>query len=881
MRCSIRAYDARMTDPVGWIGLDGPAPSAEVHGEKAALLATAANAGLPVPPGFVLPTDFDGDLRVPLARLEQATGRTLGAADAPLLLSVRPSAAIGAGGVAPAILDIGINSASLAGLIAEHGDRVAHDLHRRLIHSWGTGAKGVEGEEFEYALHDALRFSGARSETELTPDQLISLAETCLQLIEDETGEPFPDDPLTQLQSAITGLQAAWSSRRARLRRLALGVDEKMPLAIIVQQMVLGLGTNAGAGFADLRDEASGEPHLSGRYLDDAQGEDALMGLRTPMVLTAEERHKMGLQHLSLQESAPNIVAALVQAGSVLEKAIGDAVSVEFTRNEAELWVLEVRRARRSAKAAVRIAVDLATEGAISRSQALMRVDPAHLEEQLHPAIDPDAARELLGQGLPASPGAAAGALVFSPDAAEAAAARGRTTILTLVETSPEDIRGMHAAGGVLTVRGGMTSHAAVVARGLGKPCVVGARELVLDREAGTLTTPDGTVLGEGDVVTIDGTTGQLLAGEVSMIQPETSGAFAELMDWADQERRMGVRANADTGHDAQLSRDFGAGGIGLCRTEHMFFQRGRITPMREMILAETEEERREALAQLLPMQRGDFVELFQAMPGAPVTVRLLDPPLHEFLPHGEAELREMAAAMDVAVAKVARRADELAEFNPMLGKRGCRIGIAYPEIYEMQARAIFEAAIEAGRATGAPVRPEIMIPLVSAVRELEVLSERIETVADAVHAEQGAMVDFTIGVMIETPRACLRAGDIAATAGFLSFGTNDLTQMLYGLSRDDAGRFIPDYVAQGVFRHDPFHSLDIEGVGEIMEMAIERARQANAQISLGLCGEHGGDPASVDFCERVGLDYVSCSPFRVPVARLSAAQAAIRARSS
>jgi len=597
------------------------------------------------------------------------------------------------------------------------------------------------------------------------------------------------------------------------------------------------------------------------------------------MVLTSKERRERGLRASALEELAPDVIPALREAGAKLEAAIGDAVSLEFTVESGRVKILEVKRAKRTARAAVRIAVDLAEGGIIERDAALMRIDPGHLEEQLHPAVDPAARRTLLGTGLPASPGAASGPLAFSPDAAEAAAARGEQAILALIETSPEDIRGMHAAAGVLTVRGGMTSHAAVVARGLGKPCVVGARDLALEAAEGQLRTADGAALSAGTVVTVDGTAGQILDGRMPMIQPEATGAFATLLAWADAARRMDVRVNADTGPDARIAEAFGAKGIGLCRTEHMFFQRGRITAMREMILAETVDERKAALEKLLPMQRDDFVELFQAMPGRPVTVRLLDPPLHEFLPHGEGEMRDMAASLDVPVSKVETRADELAEFNPMLGKRGCRIGIAYPEIYEMQARAIFEAAIKAARITGSPVRPEVMIPLVSAVREIDVLKGHIDRIAALVNEIESDMVDYTVGVMIETPRACLRAADIAATCGFLSFGTNDLTQMLYGLSRDDAGRFMHDYVAGAVFAHDPFHSLDVEGVGEMIRIAIERARRRDPTISLGLCGEHGGDPASVDFCERAGLDYVSCSPYRVPVARLAGAQAAIRAR--
>lgn len=659
-----------------------------------------------------------------------------------------------------------------------------------------------------------------------------------------------------------------------------MGQDPDAPLALIVQAMAFGIGADgSGAGIASLRDETTGRRRLTGRFLPQAQGEDALMGMRTPHVLTETERTELGQQEVSLATFAPGAAKALAGIADMIEPAIGDAVGLEFTIEAGALKILDIRRAKRSARAALQIAVDLAEAGVISREDALMRVDPGHLEEQLHPAIDPDAPRDLVGRGLPASPGASSGPLVFSPDAAEALAQRNGAAILALIETSPEDIRGMHAAKGVLTVRGGMTSHAAVVARGLGKPCIVGAKDLNLDRREGVLTAAGGRTFREGDIVTVDGTTGQVLAGEIAMIQPEASGAFATLLGWADETRRLGVRANADTGDDADTALGFGAEGIGLCRTEHMFFQQGRITAMREMILAETEDERRAALETLLPMQREDFITLFTKMSGRSVTVRLLDPPLHEFLPHGEAELREMAAALNQPVAKVAARAADLAEFNPMLGKRGCRIGIAYPEIYEMQARATFEAAILAGRQTGNPVTPEIMIPLISAVREFEVLTEIIANVANEVQAEQSDMVVYTVGVMIETPRACLRAGEIAAAAGFLSFGTNDLTQMLYGLSRDDAGRFMPDYVAQGVYAHDPFHSLDTDGVGEMIDIAIDRARAQGGEISLGLCGEHGGDPASIWFCERAGLDYVSCSPFRVPVARLASAQAAIRAR--
>ncbi|MCL5776740.1 pyruvate, phosphate dikinase [Limibaculum sp. FT325] len=874
---------------LGWIGLGAgdPVPEAAVFGQKASLLGHAAALGLPVPPGFVLapatlacPAAIRAALDAGLERVEAATGRGLGAASRPLLLSVRPSAEGGAGGVVPAILDIGASGLALPALAAERGERVARDLHRRLVQSYGATALGIEGEEFEYALHDAMRLAGVESETDLGPAALAELSHTCLGLIMEEAGEPFPDDPRAQLEGAIAAMAELWRGPRARMRRLARGLPEDAPLALIVQAMTLGLGPGvSGAGLAHTRDETTGAQRLSGRFLEQAQGEEALMGLRTPAVLTVAERLDQGLREPSLEERCPAAAEVLGEAARRLERALGEAFSFEFTLDDGVLHLLEVRPARRSARAAVRIAVELAEAGAIGREAALMRIDPAALDQHLHPSIDPDAARDRIGHGLPASPGAASGALVFSPDAAEAAAAAGRPAILALVETSPEDIRGMHAAKAVLTVRGGMTSHAAVVARGLGTPCVVGAKDLILDRRAGEIRARDGRVFRAGDAVTVDGSTGEVLAGKVPTVPPEITGAFARLMEWADDARRMGVRANADTGQDARVARGFGAAGIGLCRTEHMFFKRGRISAMRRMILADTEADRRAALAELLPMQREDFIELFAEMAGQPVVIRLLDPPLHEFLPHGEADIEELAEALGIAPAIVRARVLELSEFNPMLGKRGCRIGIAYPEIYEMQARAIFEAALEAGARAGRAVVPEIMLPLVSAVRELIVLKGHIAEVAEAVRAERGAMVDYRVGVMIETPRACLRAGEIADAAAFVSFGTNDLTQMVYGLSRDDAGRFMPDYVARGVYAHDPFHSLDLEGVGEMMKIAAERARAHAPGISVGLCGEHGADPASVDFCERAGFDYVSCSPYRVPIARLAAAQAAIGAR--
>lgn len=876
-----------MSDRIGWIGPDEGLLDAQSHGTKAALLSRACRAGVPVPPAFVLSGHAIAEdpgctgLKKAVERLEVITGRRLGDQTDPLLLSVRSSTPGLGSDVVPAVLNLGACVDVMQGLKQRYSERIAQDLRRRLIQSFGIGALGVDEEVFEYALYDLLKELGADSEQDLSAEQIARLASLSSDLIREETGRDFPEKARDQLKVAVTSMAEGWMQPRSRLRRISRGGDEDATLSVIVQEMVSGLGDDArsGAGRAHPRDPATGAKHLNGRYLTDAQGSEALLGLRTPAVLTQNERREEGLREPSLEETNPNAMADLVAALDLIEASMAETYSVDFTVADGKLQILELHPMKRSARAAVEIVVDLVDLGALDRSEGLLKIGPAVIDEHLHPTIDPTAPRDRIGQGLPASPGASSAPLVFTPAEAEAAAALGRPAILALIETSPEDISGMHAAKGVLTVRGGMTSHAAVVARGLGKPCVVGAKDLTLDRTERVLKSLDGRSFREGDVITVDGGTGQILAGSVPTMAPEITGAFAKLMDWADEERRLGVRANADTARDAETALGFASQGIGLCRTEHMFFQDHRIGAMRQMILAETAEERQTALDRLLPMQRVDFRELFEKMDGRPVVIRLLDPPLHEFLPHGASEMAEIAQSLDVSVDKVKARALELTEFNPMLGNRGCRIGIAFPEIYRMQVRAIFEAYCDLADANGKAPKPEIMIPLVSAVRELDLLKDEVAKTAGAVSDQRNQIIDYDIGVMIETPRACLRSGDIAKLADFLSFGTNDLTQMLYGLSRDDAGRFIPNYVDQGVFAHDPFHQIDEEGVGEIIRLGIERARASHPGVSIGLCGEHGGDPESIDFCHRVGFDYISCSPYRVPVARLAAAQAAIRSR--
>jgi len=671
----------------------------------------------------------------------------------------------------------------------------------------------------------------------------------------------------------------SWQSERAKVYRRLNDIPASWGTAVNVQAMVFGnMGDTSATGVAFTRDPSKGDRAYYGEFLINAQGEDVVAGIRTPQYLTRAAREEAGAKPLSMEEAMPEVYGELARVFDTLETHYRDMQDIEFTVEKAKLWMLQTRSGKRTAKAALKIAVDMANEGLITEEEAVARVDPAALDQLLHPTLDPQAKRDVIAKGLPASPGAASGKAVFDADTAEKRNAAGEAVILIRTETSPEDIHGMHAARGILTARGGMTSHAAVVARGMGRPCVSGAGSIAISAKDKVMRV-GGREIREGDVLTIDGATGEVMAGEVATVQPELAGDFATLMVWADKVRRLKVRANAETPLDCKTAREFGAEGVGLCRTEHMFFDAGRITAVRQMILASDEKGRRAALDRLLPEQRSDFAEIFTVMAGLPVTIRLLDPPLHEFLPHEEAEFAEVAQAAGIDVDTLKRRANELHEFNPMLGHRGCRLGVTYPEIYEMQARAIFEAALDVAAESGAAPIPEVMIPLVATKRELDLMKAVVDRAAQAVFAERGTEVEYLVGTMIELPRAALMAGEIAETGEFFSFGTNDLTQTTLGVSRDDAARFLGAYVEQGIYPKDPFVSLDVEGVGELVRLAAERGRATRPDIKLGICGEHGGDPASIGFCEQVGLDYVSASPYRVPIARLAAAQAALKAR--
>ena len=861
---------------------DGRAEMRELLGGKGANLAEMAGLGLPVPPGFTIttgvcthfyahdrtyPEELEAQVGRALAAVEREVGKRFGDADNPLLVSVRSGARVSMPGMMDTILNLGLNGRTVEGLARASGDRrFAFDSYRRFVQMFSDVVLGIDRGLFEEEIDIAKEDKGVDADTDLDAEDWEELVARFRGIVAEETGRPFPDDPHEQLWAAVGAVFGSWRTPRAITYRQLNDIPEEWGTAVNVQAMVFGnMGGDCATGVAFTRDPSTGARALFGEFLINAQGEDVVAGIRTPQPITAAAGSAGGSGLPSMEEAMPGAFADLVRLQDRLERHFRDMQDMEFTVESGRLYVLQTRSGKRTAAAALRIAVDLADEGLIGRREAVARIDPASLDQLLHPTLDPDAPRDGIARGLPASPGAVCGAIVFSADAAEQAAARGEAVILVRAETSPEDIHGMNAARGILTSRGGMTSHAAVVARGMGRACVAGAGSIRVDEIGGRMLVGDREFRA-GDLLTIDGASGEVMAGRVATVEPEVSGDFARLMGWADAFRRLRVRANAETPADAVTARGFGAEGIGLCRTEHMFFDAARIVTVREMILAPDEAGRRAALAKLLPMQRRDFADLFRIMRGLPVTIRLLDPPLHEFLPRTEAEVAEVAAAAGTDPDAVRTSAVRLHEANPMLGHRGCRLGITFPEIYEMQTRAIFGAASEID------VELEIMVPLVATRRELELTRGIIDRVA----AEAGGGCRYAVGTMIELPRAALRAGEIAGVAEFFSFGTNDLTQTTFGISRDDAGGFLGAYRDLGILERDPFESLDRDGVGELVSIAVERGRAARPDIKLGICGEHGGDPASVAFCHGVGLDYVSCSPYRVPIARLAAAQAAL-----
>jgi len=874
---------------------DGGKGDRNLLGGKGANLAEMASIGLPVPPGFTISTEFcavyydEGgqfpqslrdEVATGLTHIEGVTGKKFGDATDPLLVSVRSGARASMPGMMDTVLNLGLNDQTVEGLAATSGDaRFAWDSYRRFIQMYADVVLELDHGAFEEALEIAKEDRGYFLDTDLTADDLKALVSEYKGLVDQQWGKPFPQDVHDQLWGAVGAVFGSWQSERAKVYRRLNDIPAAWGTAVNIQAMVFGnMGDTSATGVAFTRDPAKGDRAYYGEFLINAQGEDVVAGIRTPQYLTLASREAAGAKPESMEEAMPVVYAELAKVFDLLETHYRDMQDIEFTVQQGKLWMLQTRSGKRTAKAALKIAVDMAEEGLITKEEAVARVEASALDQLLHPTLDPKAVRDVLTKGLPASPGAASGVVVFDANTAEKRAADGTAVILVRTETSPEDIHGMHAAKGILTARGGMTSHAAVVARGMGRPCVSGAGSISIDAKAKIMRV-DGREIGEGDTITLDGSTGEVMFGEVPTVQPELSGDFATLMVWADGVRRLKVRANAETPLDAKVAREFGAEGIGLCRTEHMFFDASRISAVREMILADSEEGRRNALAKLLPEQRKDFTEILEVMAGLPVTIRLLDPPLHEFLPHEEADFVEVAASAGVDIAILKRRAAELHEFNPMLGHRGCRLGVTYPEIYEMQARAIFEAALDVAEKSGLAPIPEVMIPLVATSREFELMKVVVDQAAQAVFAERGSTVEYLVGTMIELPRAALKAGEIANEAEFFSFGTNDLTQTTLGVSRDDAARFLGVYVEKGIYARDPFVSIDVEGVGELVEIAVERGRKTRPNIKLGICGEHGGDPASIDFCETAGLDYVSASPYRVPIARLAAAQAALKAR--
>ncbi len=872
---------------------EGDATMKNLLGGKGANLAEMSNIGLPVPPGFTIttavcnyyydhqdsyPEDLKSQVNEALAEVEKTAGAKFGDADNPLLVSVRSGARVSMPGMMDTVLNLGLNDITVEGLAKLSGNaRFAYDSYRRFIQMYSDVVLGVDHYNFEELLEIHKEEKGYILDTELDADDWKELCTVFKNKAEEELGYPFPQDVNIQLWGAIDAVFGSWMIDRAKTYRRIHNIPGDWGTAVNVQSMVFGnMGETSATGVTFTRDPSTGENAYYGEYLINAQGEDVVAGIRTPHNLTKVSREQAGSDKPSMEEAMPEVYTELADVFVKLEAHYRDMQDIEFTVQNGKLWILQTRSGKRTAKAALKIAVDMAEDKIITREEAILRVEPAALDQLLHPTLDPDAKRDILTRGLPASPGAAAGIAVFTANEAEAMAKDGHDVILVRQETSPEDIHGMHAATGILTSRGGMTSHAAVVARGMGRPCVSGAGALQIDMENETISVL-GRKINKHELLTIDGSTGDVMYGAVDTIQPELSGDFSQLMSWADEVRHLKVRANAETPLDARTAREFGAEGIGLCRTEHMFFDAERIVNMRQMILAEDTAGREEALAKLLPVQKQDFIELFTIMRGLPVTVRLLDPPLHEFLPQKTEDFAAVAEAMGVSMEHLKRRANALHETNPMLGHRGCRLGISYPEIYEMQARAIIEAALEVSKDGGAALVPEIMIPLVGSRKELAILKEKVIAVADEIIKSSGASLIYMVGTMIELPRAALQAAEIAHEAEFFSFGTNDLTQTTFGISRDDSASFLDDYIHAGIFEQDPFVTIDQDGVGELIKMAVMRGRKTRPDIKLGICGEHGGDPASVEFCHGLGLDYVSCSPYRVPIARLAAAQAKLK----
>lgn len=871
---------------------DGDGSMKELLGGKGANLAEMTSIGLPVPPGFTLttevctfyysnnhdfPASLHDDVTSSLKTLEQRMGKGFGDSDNPLLVSVRSGARASMPGMMDTVLNLGLNDRTIQGVIRQSNDpRFAYDSYRRFIQMFANVVKGMNGDAFAKILAQKKEQKNVELDTELSAADLQELVGEFKLTYQQSLGEVFPEDPLQQLWEAIGAVFGSWMTPRAVTYRKLHSIPSDWGTAVNVQGMVFGnMGDDCATGVAFTRDPSTGENYFYGEFLVNAQGEDVVAGIRTPQPINRVKHQGGDLP--SMEEILPDSYKQLDNIRSILEQHYKDMQDIEFTIEKGKLYMLQTRTGKRTAQAAIKVAVDMVGESLITKKEAVLRVDPDQLDQLLHPSLDPAAERQVVAQGLPASPGAASGQVVFNADEAEEQTRLKKKVILVRIETSPEDIHGMNAAQGILTARGGMTSHAAVVARGMGKCCVAGCGDLKIDYEKQQLTTKSGQLIKRGDEITLNGSTGEVMLGVVAKVQPAVSGEFATFMGWADQFRRLKVRTNADTPRDAKVARDFGAEGIGLCRTEHMFFEGERIQAVREMILADDLEGRKRALDKILPMQKGDFIGLFREMKGLPVTIRLLDPPLHEFLPQTDDDISELANAVGIRFSEVKEHVASLHEFNPMLGHRGCRLAITYPEVYDMQVQAIMEAACELIKNEGFEIVPEIMIPLVSHVNELKILRANAIKVADAVCKDYGVKIDYLIGTMIELPRAALTADAIAQEADFFSFGTNDLTQTTYGLSRDDAGHFLPDYVNRGVLKKDPFVALDQRGVGELVKIGFERGRQTRPELKVGICGEHGGEPSSVIFCHDIGLDYVSCSPYRVPIARLAAAHAALQ----